>query len=169
MFKTAKNLRGLSLPGRSSIPEGFCELKNIEYLWFYLLGYGFAVIALIVISLTITNESDDLEGFRGVGRKNPVVGVIAALGLLSLAGVPPLAGFFGKYMVFSHAFKQYPELVIVAILNSGIGIYYYLKMLMTFLASDHTEETQTPRPTVLQYCVLVACAIGLIAGPFVFI
>jgi NADH-quinone oxidoreductase subunit N len=145
------------------------HIKNIEYLWFYLMGYGFAVIALIVISLTITNESDDLEGFRGVGRKNPVVGVIAALGLLSLAGVPPLAGFFGKYMVFSHAFKQYPELVIVAILNSGIGIYYYLKMLMTFLASDHTEETQTPRPTVLQYCVLIACAIGLIAGPFVFI
>jgi NADH:ubiquinone oxidoreductase subunit 2 (subunit N) len=72
-------------------------------------------------------------------------------------------------MVFSHAFKQYPELVIVAILNSGIGIYYYLKMLMTFLASDHTDETQTPRPTVLHYCVLVACAIGLIAGPFVFI
>ena len=145
------------------------NVKNIEYLWFYLLGYGFAVISLIIISLTISNESDDLEGFRGIGRKNPIIGIFATLGILSLAGVPPLAGFFGKYMVFSHAFKQYPELVIVAIINSGIGIYYYLKMLMTFLATDSVNEVEVPSPTKLQYCVLVVCALALIAGPFVFI
>jgi len=145
----------------------FSHLKALEFLWFYMLGYGLSVITLIIISLTVKNDSDELEGYRGVGRKNPWVGFFFTLGLLSIAGIPPLAGFFGKYMVFSHAFKMYPELVIFAVINSGIGIYCYLKIFMTFMASDHSEETEKPSPNTLQYIVLSICAIGLIAGPFV--
>jgi NADH:ubiquinone oxidoreductase subunit 2 (subunit N) len=100
-------------------------------------------------------------------RLFPWIGFFFTLGLLSIAGIPPMAGFFGKYMVFSHAFKMYPELVIIAVINSGIGIYYYLKIFMTFMASDHTEESNQAKPNVLQYIVLAICAIGLIAGPFV--
>jgi NADH-quinone oxidoreductase subunit N len=145
----------------------FSHLKALEFLWFYMLGYGLSIITLMVISLTVKNDSDDLEGYRGVGRKNPWIGFFFTLGLLSIAGIPPMAGFFGKYMVFSHAFKMYPELVIIAVINSGIGIYYYLKIFMTFMASDHTEESNQAKPNVLQYIVLAICAIGLIAGPFV--
>jgi len=145
----------------------FASLNALQFLWFYILGYGLSVIMLIVISLTVENESDDLEAYRGAGKKNPWIGFFLAVGLLSLAGIPPLAGFFGKYMVFSHAYKMYPELVIVAVLNSGIGIYYYLKIFMTFMASDHSEETEKPKPCVLQYIVLAICAIGLLVGPFV--
>jgi NADH-quinone oxidoreductase subunit N len=154
------------------LPAGndlFSSLNSIQFLWFYIFGYGLSVIMLIVISMMANNESDDLDAYRGMGKKYPWIGFFLTIGLLSLAGIPPLAGFFGKYMVFSHAFKMYPELVIVAVLNSGIGIYYYLKIFMTFMASDHSEEADKLDSCVLQYIVLAICAIGLIAGPFVLV
>jgi NADH-quinone oxidoreductase subunit N len=150
-----------------STKEMFSSLKALEFLWFYMMGYGLSIITLIVISLTVKNDSDELDGYRGVGRKNPWIGFFFTLGLLSIAGIPPLAGFFGKYMVFSHAFKMYPELVIIAVINSGIGIYYYLKIFMTFMASEHTEDSDLVQPSFLEYLILTICAIGLIAGPFV--
>jgi NADH-quinone oxidoreductase subunit N len=86
------------------------------------------------------------------------------LGVLSLAGVPPLAGFFGKYMVFSAAFEQYPLLVILAIINSGIGMYYYLRLLVTALSKEDAEDAPELHASMLQYAVLGFCAVGLIAG-----
>lgn len=148
-----------------STKEIFSSFKALEFLWFYMMGYGLSIITLIVISLTVKNDSDELDGYRGVGRKNPWIGFFFTLGLLSIAGIPPLAGFFGKYMVFSHAFKMYPELVIIAVINSGIGIYYYLKIFMTFMTSEHTEDSDLVQPSFLQYLVLTICAVGLIAGP----
>jgi NADH-quinone oxidoreductase subunit N len=143
------------------------ENLNFWNLWIYLLGYGFSIIALIVISLILDNESDDISAYKGIGRKNPFIGVIMALGLLSLAGVPPLAGFFGKFMVFSNAFNDYPVLVILAVVNSGIGIYYYLRMLITVMSIEENEEVKTLTPSLMQYAVLVVCAVALIIGGFI--
>jgi NADH:ubiquinone oxidoreductase subunit 2 (subunit N) len=70
-------------------------------------------------------------------------------------------------MVFSTAFKQYPELVIVAIINSGIGIYYYLKLLMTAMSKEDADSAKTLHPTALQNIVLFICAVGLLVGGFI--
>jgi NADH-quinone oxidoreductase subunit N len=153
------------LPGSNNL---LSHLNALEFLWFYLLGYGLSIITLMVISLTVKNDNDDLEGYRGVGRKNPLIGLFFTLGLLSIAGIPPLAGFFGKYMVFSYAFKMYPELVIIAIVNSGIGVYYYLKIFMTFMASNHDQNIEV-KPNLLQYMVLIVCALGLLFSSFVLV
>ena len=89
------------------------------------------------------------------------------LATLSVAGVPPLAGFFGKYMVFSSAFAMYPILVIIAIITSGIGIYYYLRFIMTAMSSEDTENVQTLKPSILHYIVLAVCVVGLLAGGYI--
>ena len=137
-------------------------------LWMYIYGYGFAIIALIIISLLVNDENDSIEGFRGVGRKNPFIGFVLTVSLLSLAGVPPLAGFFGKYMVFAAAFKQYPALVITAIATSGIGMVYYLRFFMTAMAKEENESTvEKLKPSILQTIVLLICAIALLIGGYI--
>jgi NADH-quinone oxidoreductase subunit N len=136
-------------------------------LLFYLFSYGFSVIALITIAMIVNDEQDRLEAFKGLAKRNPVLGFVAVLALLSLAGVPPLVGFFGKYLVFSTAISEYPTLVIIAIINSGIGIFYYLKTIITIVSKDElAEENSKLSVTPLQWFVLAVCALGLLLGGY---
>jgi NADH-quinone oxidoreductase subunit N len=136
-------------------------------LLFYLFSYGFSVIALITISMIINDEQDRLEAFKGLAKRNPVLGFIAVLALFSLAGVPPLVGFFGKYLVFSTAISEYPTLVIIAVINSGIGIYYYLKTVIIVVSKDESPEANAKLSvTGIQWFVLAVCAFGLLFGGF---
>jgi NADH-quinone oxidoreductase subunit N len=138
--------------------------SNMYNLWIYLAGYGFAVIVLVTIGQMVNDSEDDISSFKGIGRKYPLIGVALALAVLSLAGVPPLLGFMGKYMVFSSAFNEYPILVIIAIVNSGIGIYYYLKLLIVALSSNANDEVREIKPSALQYLVLAICGVLLVFG-----
>ncbi len=133
-------------------------------LLFYLFSYGFSVIALITVAMIINDSEDRLEAFKGLAKRNPVLGFISVLALLSLAGVPPLVGFFGKYLVFSSAISEYPTLVIIAIVNSGIGIYYYLKTVITIVSKEELEVQEKLSVTGIQWFVLAVCALGLLFG-----
>lgn len=135
-------------------------------LWAYLFSYGFSTISLITIAIIIHDKEDRIEAWKGLVRRNPFAGFVAILGLLSLAGVPPLMGFFGKYLVFAEAITQYPWLVAIAILNSGIGIYYYLRMIILVLQKEDSDKPQTPRHKVapLHIVVLAICALALLFG-----
>jgi NADH-quinone oxidoreductase subunit N len=135
-------------------------------LWFYMFGYGFSTIALMLVAGLINDSEDRLDAFKGLGKRSPWLATIAILGLLSLAGVPPLMGFFGKYMVFSNAMVSYPMLVIIAVVNSGIAIYYYLRLIITILSpSDNETETKIQVPT-LSWLIILICAIVLLTGGF---
>ncbi len=135
-------------------------------LWAYIFSYGFSTIGLITVAIIIHDEEDRIEAFRGLVRRNPFTGFVAILGLLSLAGVPPLMGFFGKFLVVSEAITQYPWLVAIAIVNSGIGIFYYLRMVILVLQKEDDDKPKTPRHKVpaLQMIVLAICALALLFG-----
>lgn len=132
----------------------------------YIFSYGFSTIALITIAIIIHDKEDRIEAWKGLVRRNPVTGFVAIIALLSLAGVPPLMGFFGKFLVFSEAISTYPWLVAIAILNSGIGIYYYLRLVILVLQKEEADKPQTPKHKVpaLQMIVLVICAAALLFG-----
>lgn len=135
-------------------------------LWVYLFGYGFSIIALITIAQLLNDEEDKISAFKGLAKRSPFLGFVAVLALLSLAGVPPLIGFFGKYMVFSSAFSQYPVLVVVALANSGIGVYYYLKTIIAIFQKEEISEEKIEIPT-LQIVVLSICALAILVGGLV--
>jgi NADH-quinone oxidoreductase subunit N len=166
-FKRLLAYSSISNAGYALISILTQDSLSVWNLWIYLLGYGFAIIALIIVSVILDDSDDNMSSYKGIGRKYPFIGFVMALGLLSLAGVPPLAGFFGKYMVFSTAFNQYPLLVIIAVINSGIGIYYYLKLFMTVMSKEEGDDVFILKPTMLQYIVLSICAVGLIVGGFI--
>ncbi len=100
----------------------------IYYLMAYLVT-NLAVFAIAFIAARGTG-SEDISGLSGLSQRNPFLGFALLIGLLSLGGIPPFAGFIGKVLVFSAGVQSgLSWLVIVAVLNSVLSLYYYLKVL----------------------------------------
>jgi len=73
--------------------------------------------------------SEEFKSLQGMGRQNPVLAAVLMLTMFSLGGIPPLAGFMGKFLLFASAAKQgFYGMVIFAALNSTVSLYYYLLM-----------------------------------------
>ncbi|MFA4915197.1 MAG: NADH-quinone oxidoreductase subunit N [Syntrophales bacterium] len=101
---------------------------------YYLLVYTFMNIgAFTVVILLGRNgvENTDIDNYTGLAKRHPFVAFSMSLFLLSLAGIPPLAGFMGKFYIFSAAIKaEYYWLAVIGVLNSTIAAYYYLRVIM---------------------------------------
>ena len=108
---------------------------------------------------------DTIAGLRGLFAKNKFLATVLAIAMLSLAGIPPLAGFFGKYAIFVNAIGANEiKLVIVAILTSLIGVYYYLRVMSTALsAGDEIPELDIhlSYKIVLTIGVIILLALGV--------
>jgi NADH-quinone oxidoreductase subunit N len=107
---------------------------------YYLLGYSFTSLGAfaVVIALERAGETRDrIIDFRGLARTHPGLAAAMALFMLSLAGVPPLAGFVGKFYLFSAALNGgLTWLVIIAALNSAISVYYYTRVIVEMYARE---------------------------------
>lgn len=132
----------------------------------YLFAYGFSVIALVTVVLIIDDSEDQITSFKGLARRNPLVGFVTVVALLSMAGIPPLMGFFGKYLVFAEAIYEYPVLVAIALLNSGIGVYYYLRIVILTVQKpeEGTPVIAKHKVPALQWFVLAVCAAAILFG-----
>lgn len=126
-------------------------LKGIAY---YLVAYTFMQLGAFIIVSIVEKKDDgsrdykniDLSSYKGLGKRNPVLAVYMSLFLFSLAGIPPFAGFWGKYYLFYAAIQSnLIWLSIVGIVLSLIGVYYYLKVIvyMWFTESDEIVQEET--------------------------
>ncbi len=146
-----------------------CTRSSGGALLVYAAAYALASVCTFTVFIFIAKQSSDettpFEAFRGLGRRQKLPAFALTLGLLSMAGIPPLAGFFGKYFLFAQAFQDYKWLVIAAILNSAISIVYYFRVIaeMYFKPDSNEPNTATvPMPAGYQF-VLVAAMVLLIA------
>jgi NADH-quinone oxidoreductase subunit N len=115
--------------------------------------------------MILNDEEDEIENIKGIARKNAFVGFVFILALLSLSGVPPLAGFFGKFLVFSNAIETHSILVIIAIINSAIGMFYYLRLIFLSISKfDENDDKTKLKPSFFQYLVLTICALAILFG-----
>ena len=95
---------------------------------FYLLTYGLATGIIFAVLAMLSNQDVPLERLRGLWYRKPLMAGAMGLSILSLLGLPPLAGFWGKYLVFQEAARAgYYALVVLALVTSAISAYYYLK------------------------------------------
>ena len=117
--------------------------KGIQASVFYLISYFFTTIgAFGVITLLSTSEceAEKIEDFKGLFWKRPWIAIVFTLSLLSLAGIPVTAGFIAKFYVILEGMKAgLMVLVISMIINSVIGLYYYLRII-TMLFSSSTDN-----------------------------
>jgi len=143
---------------------------------FYLLAYVFTTIGTfgaITLSERADGEAVDVKDYAGLARRNPVLAVTLALFLLSLVGIPPLAGFFGKFYVFGSAVRAgYIWLAVIAVLNSAVAAYYYLRVIVYMYMRDAEGSSAVYAPSFAGTLALaVALAgivlLGVMPAPFV--
>jgi len=125
---------------------GLVAANEIGYsgILFYLLAYTFMNIgafAVLVLAGKKGEENLTLEGFSGFGLKRPFLGVAMTIFLFSLMGLPPTAGFTGKFYVFAGAVKAgYIWLAVIGVLNSAVSLYYYLRIMVYMYFRDADED-----------------------------
>lgn len=109
-----------------------------ETIFYYLAAYSTASIAAFSVLHEVENAK---AGFNGLYKRSPLLAVVMTIALLSLAGIPPLAGFFGKYLVFAQALQHgYSGLVIIGVFTSLIGVYYYFMVVIAMFLKDSEGE-----------------------------
>jgi NADH-quinone oxidoreductase subunit N len=113
-------------------------------VFMYATAYSIASIIAFGALILVQQQSgsDNFESFNGLSKNNPFLAFVLTVAMLSLAGIPLTAGFIGKFFMFSGALKQYQVwLVIIAVVNAIISIYYYFKVIvaMYFRSADRTE------------------------------
>ena len=134
----------------------------------YATAYSIAsIIAFGVLILIQENTgSDSIDSFNGLGKSNPFLALVLTIAMLSLAGIPLTAGFIGKFFMFSGALARYQvALVITAVINAIISIYYYFKVIvaMYFRVEDDRVALQVPGlfGFVLGLSALLTIVIGI--------
>jgi NADH-quinone oxidoreductase subunit N len=110
---------------------------------FYMLSYAFMNIGAFAVIILVGKKGEPngtVMDFAGLGRKHPLLAVTMSLFLFSLAGMPPTAGFIGKFYLFSGAIQEgYIWLAIIGVMNSAASVYYYLRV-MVFMYFKPAEE-----------------------------
>jgi NADH-quinone oxidoreductase subunit N len=142
---------------------------GVEASVFYLLSYSITLLAafgVITVLSTRQKDAEELELYQGLFWRNPLMALVLTIALLSLAGIPLTAGFIGKFYVLTSGVEQrlwFP--VIMLVITSVIGLYYYLRIISTmFTASQATvvkEKTLHPFFYSAMYATLIVLVLLL--------
>lgn len=152
---------------------------SLSALVYYVITYALAALGAFGVLGALEAEGlDSLEDLAGLYRRAPGLSFCLLIFLLSLAGIPPLAGFFGKFYIFASALAAEPHLglmwlVLLAVAMSAVSLYYYLRVLKQVYVADGPADAPAirvglvPRVTlwvVAGLVVLLGCAPGLLLG-----
>lgn len=138
--------------------------KGIQASIFYVISYFITTIgAFGVISLlsTMEYEADKIEDFKGLFWRRPGIAIVFTLSLLSLAGIPVTAGFIAKFYIILEGMKAGLMILIISlIINSVIGLYYYLRIITTLFST--ASETKLPELSLSGNISLAIIAAGIL-------
>lgn len=138
---------------------------------FYLFAYAFMNIGAFIIVMAIEHSVEtDVERsqLRGTGAAMPVLAGFMALFLFSLSGIPPLAGFFGKFLIFRSILDGgLAWLAAVMVVNSAVSAYYYLRIVVTMYFQQRPQEVHAPQSSpAMQVGMVLAGVMVLAIGVF---
>lgn len=154
----------------------YSSISHVGYMLFALLSLGggsanailiyggaYSLSSIVAFAALIavkrSDGSEQFEAFHGLASKNPFLSFTLAIAMLSLAGIPLTAGFVGKFMMFTAALNNYHLiLLIIAVVNAGIGIYYYFRVIVAMYFRPMEREEV---PVNLNYKIVIAIATAL--------
>jgi NADH-quinone oxidoreductase subunit N len=152
-----------------------------EAVLFYLVTYALMTLgafAVIIGLSTPTRSVETVDDLAGLAKSHPIMALAMAICLFSLAGIPPLAGFIGKFNLFAAALSaksessdwMFPSLALIGLLNSAIGAYYYLKIVVAMYYRDPVGEPlkptlSWPTSTAIGVCASLTIVLGFWAQP----
>ena len=141
--------------------------KGIEGALYYLLAYTFMTLGAFAVVLAVQRREENdvsIERLHGLAQRQPALAVLMAIFMFSLAGIPPLAGFFAKLYVFSGAVEAgLTWLAVIGVINSAIGAYYYLRVTVAiFMADPAAGAVHAPKPVWPVMATVVIAALGTV-------
>lgn len=142
---------GYTLIGVASI-QAETEIA-VASIGFYMFMYTFTNLLAfaVVIIFSETNNTDAIADFAGLSKRNPWLAIMLTIAFLSLAGLPPAAGFVGKFFLFNAAIQSgLAWLAVVGIINSLVAVYYYL-VVVKVIYFDEADEAIQPVPVNMTY------------------
>ena len=139
---------------------------------FYLAVYTFMNLAAFGIIALIEGENDqnlEINSYSGLGTKSPLLAALLSIIMFSLAGLPPLAGFFAKYYIFVSAIKSgLTWLAIIGIISSVISVYFYLRIIVLMYFKEPEGELAHTKSTSgflgIAISVLLVILLGILPG-----
>lgn len=138
---------------------------------FYFVSYFAAVLVAfgvitVISGSKVMGDVEQLKEYQGLAYSRPMLGTMLALSMLSLTGIPPAAGFFTKFYIFSSAAQSgLWGLLIIGVINSGISAFYYLRFIMMIYTRQETESEPLPHTSSLGMVALgIASAAILVFG-----
>ncbi len=141
--------------------------QSLAALIYYVITYALTTIGAFAVISVVEDQagSDHFSNFDGLSRRAPILSFCLAIFILSLAGIPPLAGFFGKFFLFVTALegtKSLLWLVVLAIAMSAVSLYYYLKVLKRVYVAPPPSDAPPINPPAVTQLVAVALAASVI-------
>jgi NADH-quinone oxidoreductase subunit N len=143
-------------------------------LLFFLMSYAVTNLGAFIAVIAISNkiDSDSIADYTGMGKRAPLLAVALTLCLISLIGLPPTAGLIAKIYIFSGAVQHgLLWLVIVAVINSCVSAFYYLRVVKVMWLGAPASEEKVPSSwalrTALALCCLFVLLLGIVPGGFV--
>jgi len=159
---------------------GLCALglgssTATQGLVYYLLAYSFTTMGAFAIVVYVGSRNRErllIDDWAGLSGKHPAAALAMTICLLSLGGIPPTSGFFGKFYVFKAAMEVYDGqllwLVVIGIINSAISIYYYLRIVTAMYFREANQPFTPTRSAGLAFviaaCPIVILEMGLMPG-----
>ncbi|TBH21371.1 NADH-quinone oxidoreductase subunit N [Thermus thermamylovorans] len=164
--KEAKRLLAYSSIAHAGYMALALYTGSLEALGFYLLTYVLATGLAFAVLSEVSPDRVPLESLRGLFHRDPLLGLALFVAALSLLGLPPLAGFWGKYLVFLEAAQAGQwGLLVLALLTSAVSAYYYLGLGLAVFQRGQAEAA--PRPWARSAALLAALLLlflGLVPG-----
>jgi len=143
---------------------------------YYLMGYLVTNLAAFGVAALVEKQmgNSEIASMAGLARKSPALGLMLLVALLSLGGIPPFAGFFGKLLVLGAAVERGPMLIwlaVVGIINSIIALYYYLNVLKIVWSGEPVKEDAgiklAPVWTIaIVICIAAILVLGVVFAPW---
>jgi NADH-quinone oxidoreductase subunit N len=154
---------GYTLIGVAAIQAGTAQ--SVASVTFYMVIYLFTNLLAfgVIIIFSEATGTDDIKDLAGLSRRNPWMALAMTIGLLSLAGIPPAAGFFGKFFLFNAAVEAgLTWLALVAVLNSIVALFYYLVVIKIIYVDRSADEDKSIRVAPVAAWVLGAASVAVI-------
>jgi len=139
---------------------------SADAVFLYAAAYTIATVIAFGVLILVQRQTggDSFENFNGLHKKNPFLAFTLTIAMLSLAGIPLTAGFIGKFMMFSNALSEYHIwLVVLAVINAAIGIFYYFRVIIAMYFRD-AERTELAVPGYYKFVLGISAIATIILG-----
>ncbi len=141
------------------------SIAGIASVVYFVLIYIFSNLAAFAVAAVISEQTgkENINNYKGLYQTNPFLSWILALGLFSLAGIPPTAGFFGKlFLITAGAAKANYFFIIIATLNLVVSLYYYLRIIRAVFMDKNEQPVENVKVDPSAKLGMFVCAAGIL-------